>query len=58
MPRISKEKLKFAKGGEQKQTTEIFRIHKAVAKFRDLCMNSRICFVNILQVSFMQNSVL
>jgi hypothetical protein len=28
--RISKEKLKFAKGGEQNYTTEIFRTHKVV----------------------------
>jgi transposase InsO family protein len=28
--RISKEKLKFAKGGEQNYTTEIFKIHKVV----------------------------
>ena len=30
--RISKEKLKFAKGGEQNYTTKIFRIHKDVRK--------------------------
>ena len=30
--RISKEKLKFAKGGEQNYTTKIFRIHKVVHK--------------------------
>ena len=30
--RISKEKLNFAKGGEQNSTTEIFRIHKVVRK--------------------------
>jgi hypothetical protein len=32
--RISKEKLKFAKGGEQNYTTEIFKIHKVVHKTR------------------------
>ena len=30
--RISNEKFKFAKGGEQNYTTEIFRIHKVVRK--------------------------
>ena len=30
--RISKEKLKFAKGGEQNYTTEIFRISKVVRR--------------------------
>jgi hypothetical protein len=30
--RISKEKLKFAKGGKQNYTTEIFRIHEVVRK--------------------------
>jgi hypothetical protein len=30
--RISKEKLKFAKGDEQNYTSEIFRIHKVVRK--------------------------
>jgi len=28
--RISKEKVKFAKGGEQNYTTEIFKVHKVV----------------------------
>jgi hypothetical protein len=28
--RISKEKMKFAKGGEQNYTTEIFKIHKVL----------------------------
>ena len=31
--RISKEKLKFAKGGEQNYTTEIFRISKVIRRF-------------------------
>jgi hypothetical protein len=30
--RISKEKLKFAKGGEQNYTTETFKIHKVVSR--------------------------
>ena len=30
--RISKEKLKFAKGGEQNYTTEIFRISKVIRR--------------------------
>jgi predicted ATPase with chaperone activity len=30
--RISKEKLKFAKGGEQNDTSEIFRIQKVVSR--------------------------
>ena len=30
--RISKVKLKYAKGGEENNTTEIFRIHKVVSK--------------------------
>ena len=31
--RISKEEIKFPKAGEQKYTTEIFRIHKVVRSF-------------------------
>jgi len=30
--RISKEKMKFAKGGEQNHTTEIFKVHKVVRR--------------------------
>ena len=30
--RISKEKMKFAKGGEQNYTTEIFKVRKVVHK--------------------------
>ena len=32
--RISKEKLKFAKGGEQNYTTEIFKIRKAMRRIQ------------------------
>jgi hypothetical protein len=33
--RISKEIHKFAKGGEQNYTTEIFKIHKIVSRIQD-----------------------
>jgi hypothetical protein len=37
--RICKQKLKFAKGGEQNYTTEIFKIKKSCPVFQDLCTN-------------------
>jgi len=41
--RISKEKVKFAKGGEQNYTTEIFKVRKVVHRTPVPCSNSRIC---------------
>jgi len=40
--RISKEKMKFAKGGEQNYTTEIFRIIKVIRRTLDPSTNSKI----------------
>jgi hypothetical protein len=55
---FSKEKLKFAKGGEKTTLWKYSEYIKLCAKFGDLCMNSRICKVNILKISFMRkNSV-
>jgi len=39
--RISKEKMKFAKSGEQNYTTEIFKVRKVVHKHPVPCSNSR-----------------
>ena len=41
--RISKEKLKFAKGGEQNYATEIFRISKVVLRVPRPFTNYRTC---------------
>ena len=41
--RISKEKMKFAKGGEQNYNTEIFKVRKVVHRTHVPCSNSRTC---------------
>jgi len=40
---ISKEKMKFVKGGEQNYTTEIFKVRKVVHRTPVPCSNSRTC---------------
>jgi hypothetical protein len=57
--RLSKEELKFAKGGEQNYTTEIFRVQKVVFKIPRLVYELADLLGKISKVSFMQkNSVL
>ena len=50
--RISKEKMKFAKGGEQNYTTEIFKVRKFVEEPPVQCSNSRTCEANRSKASF------
>jgi len=50
--RISKEKMKFAKGGEQNYTTEIFKVRKVVQRTPVPCSNSRTCAAKRSKASF------
>jgi len=50
--RISKEKAKFAKGGEQNYTTEIFKVRKIVYRTLVPCSNSRSCVAKRSKASF------
>ena len=53
--RISK-MMKFAKGGEQNYTTEIFKIRKVVYRTPVPCSNSRTCDANRSKASFTAKS--
>ena len=50
--RVSKEKMKFAKGGEQNNTLEIFKVRKVVHRTPVPCSNSRTCKAEKSKVSF------
>jgi len=54
--RISKEKMKFAKGGEQNYTTEIFKVRKVVYRTPVPCLNSRTCAAKRSKDSFTAKS--
>jgi len=54
--RISKEKMKFAKGGEQNYITQIFKIRKVVYRTPAPCSNSRTCAAKRSKASFTAKS--